>query len=288
MGLHDDRRRAAAAPQGLVEAIERVRPRLGRLASTLLFFETIGSTNDEAARQSSPSPQARAGRPPSPGSEGLVVVADEQTAGRGRRGHAWFSPAGSGLYVSVVLVPAASTIEPARATTLLTLAAGVALAEGIEQAAGLRVDLKWPNDLQVSRRKLGGILAESSGAGGLPDTVVVGYGLNVLSTAFPPELRDRATSLQSELGRTVDRHLLFAETLAALSRRYEDLLAGRFDAILDAWRRLAPGATGARVSWTTNAGTTAGVTAGIDDLGALLVRVGERVERIVSGEVSWL
>ena len=215
-----------------------------------------------------------------------MVVADEQTAGRGRRGHIWFSPPGSGLYVSVVLAPAAS-IDAPRATTLLTLAAGVAIAEGIERATGLRVDLKWPNDLQVARRKIGGILAESSGTGGATATVVVGYGLNVLASAFPPELGGRATSLESELGRAIDRHHLLAETLAALSQRYEDLLAGRFDAILDAWRRLAPAASGARVTWTTSVGTATGVTAGIDDRGALLVRTDDRIERVVSGEVSW-
>jgi BirA family biotin operon repressor/biotin-[acetyl-CoA-carboxylase] ligase len=289
-GLHD----GSDVPDDLAAAIERARPRLGRLASTILHFDTIGSTNDEAAQRSaSAQPPVPGPEPPVPSpqsqapNEGLVVVADEQTAGRGRRGHTWYSPPGSGLYVSVVLAPAASTSDPVRATTLLTLAAGVALAEGIEQATGLGVDLKWPNDLQVSRRKLGGILAESSGTGGAIDTVVVGYGVNVLSTAFPPELRDRATSLESELGRAVDRHHLLAETLAALSRRYEDLLAGRFDAILDAWRRLAPGAMGARVTWTTAAGTASGKTVGIDDSGALLVRTDERVERIVSGEVTW-
>jgi BirA family biotin operon repressor/biotin-[acetyl-CoA-carboxylase] ligase len=188
----------------------------------------------------------------------------------------------------VVLTPADAAIDPPRAVALLTLAAGVALAEGIEQATGLRVALKWPNDLQVARRKLGGILAESSDTADRVRTVVVGYGINVRSTSFPPELRDRATSLESELGPAVDRHHLLAETLAALSRRYEDLLAGRFDAILDAWRALAPGASGARVSWTTHAGIASGVTAGIDARGALLVRVGETVERIVSGEVTWL
>jgi BirA family biotin operon repressor/biotin-[acetyl-CoA-carboxylase] ligase len=282
-------------PDALAAAIERVRPRLGRLASTLLFFETIGSTNDEAAGRSEKAfderharPQGASPRSPAPGPEGLVVVADEQTSGRGRRGRTWFSPPSSGLYVSVVLAPASAAADPARATTLLTLTAGVALAEGIEEATGLRVDLKWPNDLQVSRRKLGGILAESSGAGGREDTVVVGYGINVMTTACPPELGGRATSLESELGRAVDRHDLLAETLAALSRRYEDLLAGRFDAILDAWRARAPGAAGARVSWTTGVGTASGVTAGIDGLGALLVRVDDRVERIVSGEVVWL
>ena len=271
-------------PDDLAAALDRARPRLGRLASAVVFFDTIGSTNDEAARQS----LVVGHQSLVAGGEGVVVVADQQTAGRGRRGHTWFSPAGSGLYVSVVLAPASARTDPARATTLLTLAAGVALAEGIEQATGLRVDLKWPNDLQITRRKLGGILAESSGPGARTDTVVVGYGLNVLATAFPPELCDRATSLESELGRAIDRHLLLAETLAALSARYEDLLAGRFDAILDAWRCLAPAATGARVEWTTNAGTATGITAGIDVVGALLVRIGDRVERIVSGEVTWL
>ena len=274
-------------PADLADAIARARPRLGRLASTVLYFETIGSTNDEAAKQSSVvSHQSSVVNHQSP--VGLVVVAEQQTAGRGRRGHTWFSPPGSGLYVSVVLAPAAARTDAARATTLLTLAAGVALAEGIEQAAGLRVDLKWPNDLQLSRRKLGGILAESAGAGDRPDTVVVGYGINVRPTALPPEFRDHATSLESELGRVVDRHHLLAETLAALSQRYEDLLAGRFDAILDAWRGLAPGASGARVTWTTNAGAATGITAGVDDLGALLVNIDDRVERIVSGEVVWL
>jgi BirA family biotin operon repressor/biotin-[acetyl-CoA-carboxylase] ligase len=274
-------------PDDLADAIERARPRLGRLASPILFFETIGSTNDEAATRSaeafalrrsessrSANESSRGAKASAERSEGLVVVADEQTAGRGRRGHTWFSPPGSGLYVSVVLAPATAMTDPARATTLLTLAAGVALAEGIEQATGLRVDLKWPNDLQVSRRKLGGILAESSGAGDRSDTVIVGYGINVRPTAFPAELGDR--------------HHLLAETLAALSRRYEDLLAGRFDAILDAWRGLAPAASGARVRWTTNARDWSGVTAGIDDLGALLVRTGDGIERIVSGEVTWL
>jgi BirA family transcriptional regulator, biotin operon repressor / biotin---[acetyl-CoA-carboxylase] ligase len=287
-------------PEALAETIERARPRLGRLASTLLYFPTIGSTNDIALACSA---KALAGRPPpKKGSypfsgpvagekgygpffdrDGLVVVADEQTAGRGRRGHSWFSPPGSGLYVSVVLAPATARVDPLRATMLLTLAAGVALVEGVDAAAGLSVSLKWPNDLFVSRRKLAGILAE--GTDGL---VVVGYGINVASAAFPPELGDRATSLESELGRRVDRHHVLVETLAALSRRYEDLLAGRFDAILDAWRRHAPTASGARVAWTTREGPQSGVTAGIDDHGALLVQVGDRVERIVSGEVRWV
>jgi BirA family biotin operon repressor/biotin-[acetyl-CoA-carboxylase] ligase len=235
--------------------------------SPVQFFPAVGSTNDVAASLPHRS----------------VVVAGQQTAGRGRRGHSWFSPPGAGLYVSVVLAPGTARVDPARATTLLTLTAGVALAEGVETATGLAVDLKWPNDLLVAGRKLAGVLAE-----GHAGTVVLGYGINVLATAFPPELRDRATSLESEIGRAIASDLVLDETLAALARRYEDLLDGRFDAILDAWRRHAPTASGARVSWSTMEGAQSGVTAGIDDQGALLVQVGNRVERIVSGEITWL
>ena len=120
------------------------------------------------------------------------------------------------------------------------------------------------------------------------DAVILGYGINVGAIAFPPELAARATSLEIELGRGVDRAQLFAETLAALARRYEDLLDGRFDAILDAWRSRAPAARGARVSWTTPSGARNGVTAGIDGQGALLVQVGEQLERIIAGELMWL
>jgi BirA family biotin operon repressor/biotin-[acetyl-CoA-carboxylase] ligase len=255
-------------PADIRASIDAARTRLGRLGSPILFFPTIGSTNDVAATLAA---------------EGAVVIADEQTAGRGRRGHEWFSPPGSGLYVSVVLMPARARIDPLRATTLLTITAGVALAEGVSASCGVDVDLKWPNDLYVSRRKLAGILAERS-----DDRVVLGYGVNLRDAAYPPDLRTRATSLESELGRPIDRTAVLVETLAALARRYDDLLDGRFDAILDAWRRRAPAACGARVSWATPAGPRAGVTGGIDDDGALLVQVGDGVERIVAGELTWL
>src|SRR5262245_12295846 len=262
------RRSTSALKSNLFEdAIAGARDRLGRLGSTIVYYQTIGSTNDAAG-------DLARGH-----AEGAVVVADEQTAGRGRRGHTWFSPPGSGLYVSTVLAPAGARVDPVRATTLLTLAAGVGIAEGIERHTGLAVDLKWPNDLFVGRRKLGGILAEGSGH----EAIVLGYGINVASTAYPPDIADRATSLESELGRAIDRPALFADTLAGLAQRYDDLLAGRFDAILDAWRCRAPLASGAPVRWTTPSGDWTGTTEGIDDRGALLVRVGDRLERIVSG-----
>jgi BirA family biotin operon repressor/biotin-[acetyl-CoA-carboxylase] ligase len=260
-------------PREFADALERVRPRLRGLASELLFYSSIGSTNDVAAELAANG-----------GHEGAVVVADMQTAGRGRRGRTWFSPAGSGLYVSVVLAPRRARVSPERAVTLTTLAAGVALAEAVERVTGLSPDIKWPNDLLVGRRKLAGILAEAVTS----DAVILGYGINVSGAAYPPDLADRVTALESELGRGIDRAAILAESLAALAGRYSDLLGGRFDAILDAWRTRAPGSRGARVWWETATGRRGGVTAGIDDQGALLVQTGDRIERIVAGEVTWV
>ena len=218
--------------------------------------------------------------------DGSVVVADEQTAGRGRRGRSWFSPPGTGLYVSVVLAPSRAA-DPRRATALLTLAAGVAIAEGIHEATALHVDLKWPNDLYIGRRKLGGLLAEATTSGGPIERVVLGFGVNIGRAAYPPDVADRATSIETELGRPVDRETVLTASLEALARRYDDLLAGRFGDILDAWRGRAPNASGARVTWTSGAGPIDGITAGVDDGGALLIRIGDRIERVVAGDVEW-
>jgi BirA family transcriptional regulator, biotin operon repressor / biotin---[acetyl-CoA-carboxylase] ligase len=271
-------------PAGFAAALAAAAPRLSPLGDRVIFFHTIGSTNDVALAL------AVGGD-----SDGAIVIADGQTAGRGRLGRRWFSPPGSGLYVSTVLQPSAAQADPQRATGLLTLAAGLALAEAIESVTGLRVDIKWPNDLMIARRKLGGILAEAVGVERRPmaqqraiTRVVLGYGINIRSTAYPQELADRATSLEAAIGRPMDRANLCAETLAALSRRYRDLLAGRFDAILDGWRSRAPGSCGAPVTWSTPTGAGGGVTAGVGGRGALVVRVGDHLETIVGGEVTWL
>src|SRR5262245_25019804 len=167
-------------PPDLADAFARTN--LRRLGTPTLFFSTIGSTNDVAI--------ALAGNGDY---EGAVVIADAQTAGRGRRGRVWLSPPGAGLYVSVLLAPARASRSPDRATALLTLAAGVAIAEAVERVTGLAAAIKWPNDLLVGKRKLAGILAEgvaSQTPAPSVHTVVLGYGLNVSAAAFPLELSD--------------------------------------------------------------------------------------------------
>jgi BirA family biotin operon repressor/biotin-[acetyl-CoA-carboxylase] ligase len=268
---------AQPVPKDLEEIWAQAGSRLGPFANGLHCFSTVTSTNNLAIRL------ADAGA-----KEGTTLLADAQTTGRGRRGREWFSPPGSGIYVSVILRPSVdeaprpSTSIPSR----ITLAAGVALAEGVRASTGLPVELKWPNDLVCERRKLAGILAEmamtaSEGA------VVLGIGINVRATAYPPELAATATSLEVELGRPIDRALVLVETLAALASRYEDLRAGRFDAILSAWRRLARSLKGAPVEWDGPAGVVRGHAIDIDSDGALFARTDSAVVRLVAGEVRW-
>jgi BirA family biotin operon repressor/biotin-[acetyl-CoA-carboxylase] ligase len=266
-------------PDDLAEALARARPRLGRFADRVWHGDAVGSTNDAAARLAAAGAE-----------EGTTVVADAQTAGRGRLGRQWFSPAGAGLYASIVLrsgVPRATALSVA-GPSLLTLTAGVALAEALRVATALDVDIKWPNDLLIGRRKLGGILAEGFDLAMPGGYVIVGFGINLRTTAYPPEIRSRATSVEAELGRQIDRGPVLAESLAALEAWLGHLLAGRYSAILSRWRALAPSCRGASIQWAAADGTRSGVTAGVDDAGALLVATDRGTERVIAGEIIWL
>jgi BirA family biotin operon repressor/biotin-[acetyl-CoA-carboxylase] ligase len=262
-------------PHDIAAALARSADRRGCFGDPLYYFNETGSTNDVAAML------AEHGAP-----EGAAVIALRQTAGRGRFGRMWFSPEGAGLYVSVICR------SPA-AAPLLTLAGGVAVADGIRAATGLPVFIKWPNDVvsdegSRARRKLAGILAEAStGADGL-QYVILGFGINLRPAAYPPDLADRATSIETELGRPVDASVVLAETLAAFRSLFDRLASGDRAHVLASWRALAPSSRGAKLEWTSAAGDLRGTSAGIDDDGALLVKVGGRIERIISGELRWL
>jgi BirA family biotin operon repressor/biotin-[acetyl-CoA-carboxylase] ligase len=249
----------------------------GIFGGRVIYFHEIGSTNDVAALA------AEQGEP-----DGTLVIAAAQTAGRGRLGRTWFSPPGAGLYVSTILR------DPA-VSRWLTLAGGVAVAEGIRHATALPVQLKWPNDVVAvadgafaARRKVAGILAEaSSGAEGL-QYVVIGFGINLRAGAFPPGLGDRATALELELGRPVDAARVLVDVLTALNRAVCDVRRGAVADLLARWRALAPSSMGAAIEWDTPDGIRRGTTAGLGADGALLVRDAGGVERIISGEVRWI
>jgi BirA family biotin operon repressor/biotin-[acetyl-CoA-carboxylase] ligase len=251
--------------------------------SSLLYYPVVGSTNDLAASL------AERGFP-----DLTIVVADEQVAGRGRGGHAWYSPPGAGLYTSVI-VDARRDDGPADWLRWLTLATGVAISEGLHAASGLPVAIKWPNDLVIApsgtvrgARKLGGVLAEARSEGGTLTHVVVGFGVNVHCASFPAEISSRATSLEDELGRDVDRGRVLAESLHRFLTWVRRLRAGQTGAVVGRWRDLAVGGAGAAVEWTRDGVRLRGVTAGIDGEGALLVRSGGSTERVIGGEVEWL
>jgi BirA family biotin operon repressor/biotin-[acetyl-CoA-carboxylase] ligase len=265
-----------ALPSELAAGLEATASRRGPLGSPVYYFNETGSTNDVAATL------AEGGA-----AEGTLVLASTQTAGRGRLGRQWHSPPDAGLYASLIFRSAA-------AAPFLTLAGGVAVAEGIRQATALPVHIKWPNDIVISdrarpsrRRKLAGLLAEaSSGADGVLH-VVLGIGINIKATAYPPELADKASSLETELGRPVDAGAVLGETLAALERAMGSLRRGDAARVLGRWRELAPSAFGSSVEADVGGERVAGVAEGIDDSGALLVRVNGRLERVLSGEVLW-
>jgi BirA family transcriptional regulator, biotin operon repressor / biotin---[acetyl-CoA-carboxylase] ligase len=255
----------ASLPEEFANAWELAGARLGIFAGRVLWYPELGSTNDVAGVLAERD-----------AAEGLVVIADRQTAGRGRLGRRWASPAGAGIYASVVLRPSS------RAATLLTIAAGVAVAEGIRSATGLVVLVKWPNDVQAGERKLAGILAE--GAAG---HVVLGIGINVQPAGYPPDVAARATSIEAELGRAVDRGLVLTECLAALASRYRELEQGSERLVVDAWRERAAPMLGRRVEWEAAGVRQTGLAENIDDDGALIVKMSAGTLRIRSGEVRW-
>ncbi|HEY8345895.1 MAG TPA: biotin--[acetyl-CoA-carboxylase] ligase [Symbiobacteriaceae bacterium] len=241
----------------------------------IVYRPSVGSTNDLAKEL------ARSGAP-----EGLLVVADEQTAGRGRMGRTWQTPRGSALAMSLVLRPNLPPHEAPR----ITLVAAVAVAEAVQEVTGLTVGIKWPNDLQIGGRKVCGILTEMEAEMDRIAFVVCGMGLNVnLSREeFPPELRDTATSLMAELGRRVLRAPLVQAIMARFEATYDRLLAGDFAGVLDRWRAFSV-TLGRPVQVFLPTGETAleGVAEDVDPEGALLVRTPEGVlRRVLAGEVS--
>ena len=250
--------------------ISKIEGQLAWSGWKLHYAETVDSTNDWAKREASPDKE-----------EGQVYLADHQTAGKGRRGRVWRSPAGTSVSMSILLRPEV----PADRVSMITLVMGMAAAEGMKQASGLDVRIKWPNDVVFGGKKLCGILTETDSR---ISCAVVGIGLNVNVLEFPEELSQSASSLLLETGHTVSREQVTAcvlnsflqyykaftaaGDLSGLRQRYEDLLVNRNERV----RVLDP------------EDPFTGTALGIDDAGRLLVqRDGtDSIEHVFSGEVS--
>jgi BirA family biotin operon repressor/biotin-[acetyl-CoA-carboxylase] ligase len=242
-----------------------------RLTGDIVHREVIDSTNRLA------SDLARRGA-----AEGTIVIAEQQSAGRGRLGRTWSSPPGLNLYCSIVLRPPL----PPTAVPRLTLVAAIALADAVAATIRVRPEIKWPNDLLLAGRKAAGILTELDAEADRVRFAVVGIGVNLNARRedFPPELRRKATSLSLAEGAVIDRAAFTARLLGAFDAAYDEFLRRGFARLrrrYEGYHALA----GQGVS-IEGGKRIAGTVRGIDDDGALLVETGRGVERVVAGEVT--
>jgi BirA family transcriptional regulator, biotin operon repressor / biotin---[acetyl-CoA-carboxylase] ligase len=242
-------------------------------AGRVRYFASIDSTNTLAMREAEEGQES-----------GTVYLADEQTGGRGRGAHSWHSAPGSGLYVSILLRP---RLAPAD-ILWVSLAAGLAVQQAIREVTSLAVDLRWPNDLLLSGRKLGGILTELNAEVTRVRHAVIGVGLNVHQPAFSPELASLATSLTIETGQEWSRQDLLVAALRNVDREISRLTTENLDLVTaDIRERLTAGSSwikGKQVV-VTESDTFAGITDGLDSRGFLRVRTGDGVRTVLSGGV---
>lgn len=263
-----------ALPSLAEEVVARLRTR--RFGRPLLGYDHLPSTNTEALSR------AETGA-----AEGTVVLAEYQTAGRGRHGRSWQANAGQNLMFSVVLRPSLPAVQ----FGLLTMAAGLAVADAVEATcAPLRAAIKWPNDVLLGDKKCCGMLLESSmyaGTGQQSTVVILGIGLNVNQADFPLDLADRATSLLLETGRPVDRAALLADVLEQLEHRYEALHTDGADAVRAAYRSRLHGLGRTLTLHLPGAGEPIhGTLAGITDTGALCLATPTGLQTFHAGEVT--
>lgn len=241
-------------------------------------LETVDSTNTRAKQL------AELGEP-----EGTLVVAEEQTAGKGRRGRGWASEPGIGIWMSLILRP---QLKPQQAASV-TLVAAMAVAKGIRECCGLETGIKWPNDVVINGKKVCGILTETSSEPDYIHYAVPGIGINANTPEFPEELRDRATSIYLETGKKTDRNALIAAVMNAFSdyyRRYLEtadlsLLKDEYDAMLVNMNREVLILYG-MVEDADPEKSEKGVAKGIAPSGALLVETEAGLKEVLSGEVS--
>lgn len=270
---HDGYRLRFAPDLLLADELMALRRQDGVIGRDIRVFNETTSTNDVAEKLGRDGVR-----------EGVAVLAESQTKGRGRLGRSWFSRQGKGLWFSVLLRPA---IAP-QAATQITVASAAALARALRSATGLPCAIKWPNDILIGERKVCGILMEMNAEIEKIHYVVLGVGVNVnFDTAdFPPDLRKTATSLKIESGRSWRRADLAALILEELDICYRRAISGGFHQVAEEWEDLCA-TLGRNVEIACGPRVIQGRAESLDDEGALLVRTQHgRLERIVGGDVT--
>ncbi len=216
--------------------------------------------------------------------EGTVVIAESQTEGRGRRGRAWYSPAGEGVYVSLILRPALPPNEAAK----LTLLSSVAVAETLNALTPLAARIKWPNDIMAGGRKLAGILTQVSTEMEAVDYMIVGIGINVNTPpeSFPADLRSVAASVRGETGSSFPRITLLRLLLEQFETWYGRLAECGFQPVMERWKALSD-IIGRRISVDLLNHRYSGEAVDIDQDGVLVLRDGRgALQRIISGDIT--
>jgi len=215
--------------------------------------------------------------------EGAVVLAEEQTAGRGRAGRKWHSERAAGIYVTLLLRPKLAPVQ----APLLTMMAGLSAHSAVQALTGLEVDLKWPNDLLIRGKKVGGILTEMHAEPGQVRFVIVGIGLNVNQEKFPGELASLATSLRAETGKPQSRMELLVRLLHEFESDYNRFLKEGVASVVERFESVSSYAKGKRVRVTNGTESYAGTTAGLGPEGLLQVeREDGRITAVISGDVT--
>lgn len=229
-----------------------------KIGAKILEVKSCSSTNDLANAMALDGEE-----------EGTVIIAEEQTAGRGTRGRVWFSEMEKGLYFSVILRPVVKDLS------LLPLCAGLAVKDALSEIAGLPVLLKWPNDLIYRGRKLGGILCEASFIGNEISHAVLGVGLNVNhdEESFPVHIRSQATSLKILLAKEFDAQAFLDKLWLILDDWYRIFLEGKKAQIIRAFEESSEFSPGERLTIITEKTKMTGEYIGIDLGGRLLLRI---------------
>ena len=238
----------------------------------ILYLDEVDSTNT-AAKKAAENGAVH----------GTLVVSERQTGGKGRRGRAWDSPRGTGIFMTLILRP---NMAPVHAS-MLTLVAALAVADGIRECTGAESLIKWPNDIVMSGKKICGILTEMSADPDCINYVAVGIGINVNMEEFPEEIRGVAASIFTETGKKTKRSLLISAVMAAFERYYEVFMKTTdMSGLLEDYNgKLAN--CGRTVRVLDPAGEYSGTAIGIDREGELLVEMEDTtVRRVLSGEVS--
>jgi len=239
--------------------------------STAYRFNSLPSTND-LARELAMKGAA----------EGAIIVAAQQTAGRGRQGRSWNSPPSEGLYLSLILRPSIKIAE----ATVITLAAAVAVRDVFNSEYGLECDIKWPNDVMVGDRKISGILMESASEGEHLRYAILGIGINLLQRHFAGELENSATSLYIETGKSIAPDEILRPLLLLIEDEYNTAI-NKPDHVIERWVERSSYSSGAHVRLFIGDRTVYGITRGLSESGALILETEAGTRRIITaGEIS--